>query len=179
MADTNIDGIATQRTLAGAEKIPVGDAAGDGVQRYTTPNALQTFFASTQAEQEAGSSTAKFVTPGRQHFHPCAAKCWAIVTGGGTPVLSLGYNITSITDTAAGQLTITIATDFSSANWACLATVERASTALTVANTATCAIRSGGRAAGTVLLECWDDTATTHVAEDPTSWAMVGYGDHA
>lgn len=35
----------------------------------------------------------------------------------GVPTLAQNYNITSITDTAPGQVTVTIATDFSSANY--------------------------------------------------------------
>ena len=39
------------------------------------------------------------VTPGRQHFHPSAAKAWAkISVSGGTPNLDAGYNIASISD---------------------------------------------------------------------------------
>lgn len=75
--------------------------------------------AATQAEQETGSSTSVFVSPGRQQFHPSAVKFWGFVTyTTGTPTLQTNYNITSITDTAVGKLTVTIATDFSSANWA-------------------------------------------------------------
>ena len=72
----------------------------------------------TQAEMEAASSTTVFSSPGRQHFHPGHPKCWAMVTvAAGVPTLETSYNITSITDTAVGRLTVTIATDFSTANW--------------------------------------------------------------
>lgn len=132
----------------------------------------------TQAEEEAGTSLVVYTTPGRQHYHPSAAKCWGIVTvAAGVPTLNDNYNITSITDSGPGLLTFTIATDFSSANWACVCSIERASTALTVTNVTQTEVRNAGRAAGSVLIECWDDTATTHVQEDPTSWSMVGYGD--
>ena len=73
----------------------------------------------TQAEQEAGSATDKLVTPGRQHNHPSAAKHWGyVLVSGGVPTLTSSYNITSITDTATGRMVVTIATDFSSVNWA-------------------------------------------------------------
>jgi hypothetical protein len=133
----------------------------------------------TQAEQETGTSLVKTVTPGRQHFHPSAAKCWGMATvAAGVPTLQVSYNITSITDTALGQITWTIATDFSTANWCFQGTIERASTSLAVANIRNTAIRSATQAAGTIVQECWDDTATTHLAADPASWHMAGFGDH-
>jgi hypothetical protein len=69
----------------------------------------------TQAEQETGTSVAKAVTPGRQQFHPSAAKTWATFDSAGSA--SSSYNLTSITDTGTGNLTANIGTDFSSANW--------------------------------------------------------------
>jgi hypothetical protein len=132
----------------------------------------------TQAEQETGTSLLKTVTPGRQHFHPSAAKCWLKATGDGTTV-SASYNITSLTDTGAGLLTVNIGTDFSSANWAAICTIERASTALSVTNVTQTEVRNAGQAAGTLLIECWDDVATNHNQEDPASYFMIGFGDHA
>jgi hypothetical protein len=85
--------------------------------------------AATQADQETATSLTTFVSPGRQHFHPSAAKCWAFVSvdGSGVPSLGASRNITSVTDGGVGILTITIATDFSSAAWAALPTVSRTS----------------------------------------------------
>lgn len=69
----------------------------------------------TSAEQVTGTATDKIVTPGVQHYHPSACKCWGIATvSGGTPTLRASYNVTSITDTGTGQLTVTVANDFSS-----------------------------------------------------------------
>jgi hypothetical protein len=102
---------------------------------------------------------------------------WAFVTvAAGTPTLSTSFNVTSITDTGTGLLTVTIATDFSSAAWCCTVSVERAATALAVANLRSAAIRNTGLAAGTVLVECWDGTATTANQVDPTSWHVEGLG---
>lgn len=131
-----------------------------------------------QAELEAGTDTGKAVTPGRQHFHPGHPKFWAFVTvSGGTPTLQDNYNVTSITDTGTGRLTVTIATDFSSANWAPQVTVQRTSTSLSVANLRYCGVRSATIAAGTVEAECWDGTASTALQTDPTSWSVTGQGD--
>lgn len=72
--------------------------------------------AASQAQQEAATSVVDFVTPGRQHFHPSAAKAWCAfdVSGG----LGQSYNIASITDNGTGNWTVNIATDFSATNYA-------------------------------------------------------------
>lgn len=132
--------------------------------------------AATQAEQEAGTAPDKFVTPAVQHFHPSAAKFWGDIIGAGTG-LNASYNITSITDTGAGQATVNIATDFSSANYVPMVTVERASTSLTVTNVQDGFVRNASQAAGSFIAECADHTATTQVQEDPASYFVVGYGD--
>lgn len=81
--------------------------------------------AASQAEQEAASATTVATTPGRQHFHPSAAKCWGYVTySAGTPTLQVNFNVTSITDSGVGDVTVTVATDFSSANYAVNGTAQ-------------------------------------------------------
>lgn len=163
----------TERTLASANAaITVANGTGVG------GNPTLTLVPATQAEMETGTSVILAVAPGRQQFHASACKCWAYVTvSAGTPTLVTSYNITSITDTATGQLTITFATVFSSANWKATVSVERAATALTVANLRMAGTRFGGIAAGTILIECWDGTATTANAVDPASWHFAGHGD--
>ena len=73
--------------------------------------------AATQAEQESASSTSVYVSPGRQQYHPSAAKFWVYFTGTSTPTIQVSYNMTSITDNGTGYYTINIATDFSSGNY--------------------------------------------------------------
>lgn len=77
----------------------------------------------TQAQQETASSIVTYVTPGRQQFHPSAAKVWAVVSLTGTD--SGSYNVTSTSDLGIGRFGVTIATDFSSAVWSCSVTPER------------------------------------------------------
>jgi hypothetical protein len=128
--------------------------------------------AATQAEQEAGTSLLAAVAPGRQHFHPSAAKCWATVTySGGTPTLAASYNITGITDTGAGQLTITIATDFSSADWAALAM------AVSGFGSAVLSTVIQSQAAGSVQIGTFQESVG--FADQATRINFVGYGDHA
>ena len=73
----------------------------------------------TQAQQETATAVEVLVTPGRQVFHPGHPKAWGnIAMVSGTPTLDASYNITSIADTDVGRITVTIATDFSSTNYA-------------------------------------------------------------
>lgn len=131
-----------------------------------------------QSEQEAGTDNTRAVSPAVQHYHLSAAKCFCKVTvSGGTPTLDtdMDYNITSITDDGAGELTITVANDFSTANWICQVTVQRATTATGAdANARIPSIRSAGQAAGSVAVEAL--TAGANFA-DPAAWYMTGHGD--
>lgn len=127
---------------------------------------------------EAATTSGAFVTPAVQHRHPGHPKAWAKVTvSAGTPAISASYGVSGITDTGTGQLTVTWSTAFSSANYEVNVSVERASTALTVANLRFAAVRNGGQAAGNVLLECWDGTAATALAVDPAVWHVSAHGD--
>jgi hypothetical protein len=92
------------------------------------------------------------------------------------PTLASSFNITSITGTATGELTVTIATDFASANYAWHATVELPGTTYEEANVRNVAIRNGTRAAGSTVLDCYDDTEDTHLLADPASWHFAGFG---
>lgn len=74
------------------------------------------FVAATQAEMEAGTSLLVPVTPGRQHYHPSAAKTWCAFDASANAVAS--YNVTSVTDNGTGDWTVNIGTDFSSDNYA-------------------------------------------------------------
>lgn len=113
----------------------------------------------TQADMETGSSTSLVTTPGRQQFHPGHPKFWAWVTmSAGVPTLTTSYNVTSITDTNIGQLTVTIATDFTNANFACVVSTGAA----TSPNVST-------KAAGSVLVLA---------SADPSlGYSVVGFGD--
>lgn len=104
-----------------ARTISAGGIASGGGDLST--NRTITVTGATQSDQETGTSTAVAVTPGVQHSHPSAAKFWAFVTySAGAPTVAASYNLTSVTDNAAGDITFNIATDFSSANWAPVAT---------------------------------------------------------
>jgi hypothetical protein len=137
--------------------------------------------AASQAEEEAASSTTVYTSPGRQHFHPGSAKCWAqVVVSAGTPTLTTSYNITSITDSATGAMIITIATDFSSANWCALALGAKATGGGAEANQRKVMVGAPvSIAPGTIALVCYDDTVTTNLLADPEQWYFAGFGDQA
>lgn len=140
--------------------------------------------AATQAEQETGTSTLVAVTPGRQHFHPSAAKFWARCAGAGT--LTESFNMTSVTDTGVGNLDGTIATDFSTATWCLIASIvtdvldQSAS-----GDFKNKVINIDAQAAGTFSIVCgWWTISTTAAntdvsASDPISYNIAGFGDQA
>lgn len=71
----------------------------------------------TQVQMEAASSTTAFVSPGRQQFHPSAAKAWGTYDQSSTvaTLASPSYGLSSITDGATGICTINWSTSFSTA----------------------------------------------------------------
>lgn len=132
----------------------------------------------TQAEMETGTDVVRAVVPGRLQFHPAACKCWGKAVGAGTS-LTVSYNITSVTDTGTGRLGVNIATDFSTANYAIMAQIERGVTTYAVADVEQCAIRNASPAAGAFEIESYDHTATTLAADDPANYFWECYGDQA
>lgn len=122
-----------------------------------------------QSEMETATDTGRAVPPGRQQYHPGHPKCWGkVAVSGGTPSISASYNMTSITDSGTGFLTGTIATDFSSANWALTCSYEWGSaTGVSIEITS--------QAAGTFAIKARDSDSNSAV--DPDAWHFVGHGD--
>lgn len=131
----------------------------------------------SQAQQEAGTATDVYVTPSVQKHNPNHPKAWAKITGGATPALAAHSGFASVSRPALGRILLTMSTAMSSANYCIMATVERASTLLTVANTLHCTVRNATPTTTTFELECYDNTATTNLAVDPTAWYVTILGD--
>jgi len=75
--------------------------------------------AATQANQETGTATDVYVTPGRQQYHISAAKAWVRwYVDTGTPTVSSNYNVSSLTDGGAGVTTVNFTTNFSGTGYA-------------------------------------------------------------
>lgn len=126
----------------------------------------------TQANMESASATNLVVSPGRQQFHPSAAKAWADwtpIAGTGSATINASYNVTSISDDGTGLFTVTIATDFSSAHYAI------SHSQLTPGQTYV--TFSTSQAAGTLSINV--GTLATGTAVDPTQAFFTAFGDHA
>ena len=108
-ADTQVLKTDGSSTLAWADAEDLVIAASDSVAGKIE--------IAVQSEMETGSDTSLAVTPGRQQYHPSAAKFWVKFNGSGTAAISSSYNVTSLVDNGTGNYTVNIATDFSSANW--------------------------------------------------------------
>ena len=133
----------------------------------------------TQADMEAAASLTAVVVAGRQHFHPGHPKFVCFTNGTATIAMQTppSYNVTSITDSGVGRLTVTIATDFSGVSWCCEATCEYTTTTLSVANIRHPHIRNATLAAGTVEINIHDSAAITNALADAVSIHVVGWGD--
>lgn len=128
--------------------------------------------AATQAEQETGTSLVASVTPGRQQFHPSAAKGWvqADAAAGATS----SYNVSSVGDTGAGHATINWATDFSTANY-CVVYTARIDPGGSQATTYVSLVRNTNFAAGTTDVLCIK--VSDGSLADPTYHQVVAFGD--
>lgn len=178
----DINGLAADASPDSAtDYVMTWDASASALKKVLL-SALGGGTAASQAEMETATDTAKFVTPGRQHFHPGHPKFWLKATVvGNVPTLQTSYNVTSITDTATGRLTCTIATDFSGAHWCCQVTVESDDTGGgSPVYRVVGVVGEGTQAAGTVVAECRNiNDGTTGGLGDPTAWHVMGLGDHA
>jgi hypothetical protein len=176
----NLQAVTATETRKGVIELATSAEAqtGTDAERAITPATLQAVTATdtragvqenaTAAEMETGTATDKTVTPGLQHAHPAHPKAWAFVTvSGGTPTLQTSYNMTSITDLGVGSIRFTIATDFSSANWAALISTKTSS-AEQVANT------TQTHNASQVDGINQDGAA---IDRDPEEWSFMGLGD--
>lgn len=156
-------------TFSGGKATFAGTLTGD--RTYTLPDASFTFMQpATQSEMEAATSTTAAVTPGLQQNHPGTCKMWAAISvSGGTPSLDGSYNVTSITDTSAGNVTVTIATDFSSSTYCAIANAVTAGGAAHVASVKT------GQAAGSLVVRTY--LSSSGADTDNINLVVAAWGD--
>lgn len=187
LADVAADVAELAGTLAATDKThiatgttaqrPASPAEGD-IRRNTTTTrwegyvaAWQNFFTdndiATQAQMETGTSTAVVVTPGRTQYHPGVAKAWGKFAGA-TGTVAVSHNVTSVVRNALGEYTITIATDFSGADYAILLSVEHSASA---------DLRAATIAAGTFQIFARNGADSASI--DPTSISFACFGDQA
>ena len=127
--------------------------------------ALQTSDIGTQAQLEAETS-GKLADASNVKFHPGVAKAW-VKFSGSDGSLEASYNITSVTRNSAGNYTITIDTDFSSANYACVAMPLQSGAVRG-------AYSSAAAAAGTFVVSIVDGAQNP---ADATSVMAIFFGD--
>lgn len=84
--------------------------------------------AATGGDQGVGTGNATALYENGRRVYP--AGCWGSVTySAGTPTLNDSHNVTGITDTATGRLTVTIATDHANDDYAAGATAVQSAAA--------------------------------------------------
>lgn len=75
--------------------------------------------AATQANQETATDVARYVTPGRQQYHPSALKAWWDVDqSSATAAIQASHSVSSVTDSTTGQFDINLTTAMSAVNYA-------------------------------------------------------------
>lgn len=127
--------------------------------------------AATQTDQETGTSTTTFVSPGRQQFHPSAAKAWGYATyAAGVPTLAANFNISGIVDNGLGDIDFTIGTDMSTGNFASGGSADAGASRAYVTQT----FNNSSAAYVRVLIS--NDAGG---ASDPTTVSMWAFGDQA
>lgn len=159
-----LPGAANITTAAGDIAVVVSEGSGNWrcVSYQRSSGGIVT--SAGQSQQESANSAIMPVTPSVQQYHPSAAKAWARVTeSGGSYALAAGYNIASVSKNATGNVTVNFATDFSSANYACVVTPED-SGASASANTP---------AAGSIVVRIFDATPTAY----DDGFYLVAFGD--
>ena len=123
---------------AAAQTVTFPDASGTVAFTSDIPAAA------TQANQETATSTTTYVSPGRQQFHPSAAKWWVVYTA--TPTLTTSYNVSSISSAGTGLTTVNFTTSFSSADYSIAGVSNTASAAYFVfveaRNTGSCQLQA-------------------------------------
>lgn len=119
----------------------------------------------TQAEQEAATSLVASVTPGRQQFHPSAAKGWCQANVTGAAISS--YNVSSVTDQGAGDAIVNWTTSFSSGAYCPIASVITDNVLIPRCD-------NTNFAAGTTRI---NTPNTSSVNTDPNFFTVVAFGD--
>jgi hypothetical protein len=123
---------------------------------------------------ETATSNTVAVTPLSTNWHPGVAKAWIVAAGDGTSILA-SHNITSITDTGNGVLTVTIGTDFSSTNYVVVATAGKANSSTTGQSVNYCGNGSGTLFAGVFILA--NMNIYNGSLGDPSVYYAACYGD--
>jgi hypothetical protein len=113
----NYDG--TIATLAGTEVFTNKTLTSPVLNTGVSGTAL-----AVEADMETASSSTLLPTPSVIKHHPGVAKAWCYITlSGGTPTLTSGYNVASVSDVGVGNFDITFTTAFATTNYIGIGTI--------------------------------------------------------
>lgn len=128
----------------------------------------------SQAEMETGTSLVKMVVPGVQKYHQSAAKGWGFYdqSSGTASLSSPNFNVSSITDGAAGVGTINWTTSFSSAVYVCV-TFARS----TILNSTNIAGQNTSQSKSASAQPLTIRTTSTDNAQDSAEVCFAAFGD--
>lgn len=172
LGDVNIGNASTLNGTNWTAPGPIGGTTpGAGSFTAVTATSFAGAALAAQSDQETGTSTSKAVTPGVQKFHPSAAKGWVNVGVSGD--IQQSYNVTSVTDAAAGQIIVNWNVDFSAGNYCVIGQgiATSSGTAATFYDTRTSTTPAAGSSTHTFL------RASDYQPVDPATWAVVAFGD--
>lgn len=154
--------------------VPTADSDVTDIVAAASDTAAGKIEIAIQSEMETATDVVRAVVPGRQQFHPSAAKAWGICAN--TTTLLASFNVSSFTDTGAGDGTFNFTTVFSSANYVPIPTQRQPAPSTTISVITTMA----AKAAGSVDVDSWDIEKAAGVAagrNDPTEVGFVAFGD--
>ena len=130
------------------------------------------FTAASQAEMEAGTDNTFTVTPLVANHHPSACKAWARYKQTTTAAISASYNISTITDEAAGEYRLNYSTNFSSGNYSIVGMANNA----TSNNQSICVNDTGGvPSTGNTKVRTYQ--TANNVATDLAMSFLAAFGD--
>ena len=121
--------------------------------------------AATQAQMESASSNAVAATPGTTQYHPGVVKARGTWSVAGT--LDSSYNISSVTDTGAGDWTVNYTTAFSGV-------VQITAVAVAEGTTARHAVVRSRGTTTTTQINCYDDVTTLTDPSNAINFIAVG-----
>lgn len=174
VSTTFLNGFSTVSAASG-DYVSIADVSDSNKNKKALISDIVTLSAPTvvsQAEMEAATNNTKMVTPLAVKWNPGIAKAWGVFDGSGTPAFSASYNMdATITDNGSGDYTVTITTDFSSANYAFVGGCLEAQ----AGNTTTIAIKNGTTpGAGSINLRTSNEAGS---AIDCTRASFAFFGD--
>lgn len=120
----------------------------------------------TQANQETATSTTTVVSPGRQQYHPSAAKAYVSFLGA-SGAIGVSYNVTSVTRVGTGVYNINFTNAFSSASYVACATIDGTSVLIVQMD-------SSNSTASLLRINVY---TTAGVATDPPAVQVICFGD--